>query len=54
LKTHSLPFSEICLDFVATLGKFFFAVAGPALSGVEVLSNGHQFCLAATEPFDFS
>ena len=36
------------IERIAPLGKFFFAISGFTLSGVEVLSNCHRFDLATT------
>jgi hypothetical protein len=42
------------IDLVATSGKFFFAIAGLALDGAEVLLNGHKFDLISTRFFYFN
>jgi hypothetical protein len=39
---------ENCPDFVAMLGKFFFAEDWLALSGVKGALNGHPFGFATT------
>jgi hypothetical protein len=36
------------IERIAPSGKFFFAISGFPLSGVEVLSNCHRFDLATT------